>query len=103
MTTFIVFTGLRKPLLYKQSSSTKDINFFKDQLNDNPDVVDLNSCSDVHIICGVLKRYLRELPNPVIARENYSDFLQAIGRWFIREGGSVLKWQSELPNQAKKK
>ncbi|XP_072022197.1 phosphatidylinositol 3-kinase regulatory subunit alpha-like [Amphiura filiformis] len=71
-------TGLTKPQLYKQSSSTNDINHIKDQLNQHVDSVDLSSCQDVHIICGVLKWYLRELPNPVIAVENYTDFIQAI-------------------------
>ena len=74
---------MAKPGLYKSSSSTKDINRIKDQFNESIESVDLFTYTDVHIICGALKRYLRELPNPVIAIENYAEFITAIGKYTI--------------------
>ncbi|PIK62608.1 putative phosphatidylinositol 3-kinase regulatory subunit gamma [Apostichopus japonicus] len=70
--------------LYRTSASTIPVNEIKEQFNENPDKVDLSKCSDVHIITGVLKRYLRELPNPVISLEMYDEFLAAIS--VSREG-----------------
>lgn len=64
--------------LYRTSASTIPVNEIKDQFNENPEQVDLSKCTDVHIITGVLKRYLRELPNPVISMEMYDEFLAAI-------------------------
>ena len=88
---FLFISGLTKPQLYKQSSSTKDINRIKDQLNQNLNSVELSGCQDVHIICGVLKWYLRELPNPVIAMENYTDFIKAISKYTSPGGPTCIK------------
>lgn len=70
--------------LYRTSASTIPVNEIKEQFNENPHKVDLSKCTDVHIVTGVLKRYLRELPNPVISLEMYDEFLAAIS--VAREG-----------------
>lgn len=66
--------------LYRTSASTIPVNEIKEQFNENPHKVDLSKCTDVHIVTGVLKRYLRELPNPVISLEMYDEFLAAISK-----------------------
>ena len=41
------------------------------------------STYDVHCIAGVLKKYLRELPNPLIPVEMYNQFIEASSEWTI--------------------
>lgn len=43
---------------------------------DDPSQINLSS-HNVHCVAGVLKKYLRELPNPVIPVEMYQPFIQA--------------------------
>lgn len=69
--------GVGERGLYRVSSSTMAVNDIKRSFNDNPDAVDLSLYTDVHCITGVLKRYLRELPNPVIPIEMYDGLLAA--------------------------
>ncbi|XP_071952094.1 phosphatidylinositol 3-kinase regulatory subunit alpha-like [Antedon mediterranea] len=69
--------GLNSEGLYRTSSATLTVNQVKKQFNKNPNTVDLDNVHDIHCIAGVLKRYLRELPNPVISHDLYSDFIEA--------------------------
>ncbi|XP_071496851.1 phosphatidylinositol 3-kinase regulatory subunit alpha-like [Diadema antillarum] len=69
--------GVGERGLYRVSSSTSAVNDIKRSFNENPEAVDLSRYNDVHCITGVLKRYLRELPNPVIPIEMYDNFLAA--------------------------
>ncbi|XP_063962656.1 phosphatidylinositol 3-kinase regulatory subunit alpha-like [Lytechinus pictus] len=69
--------GVGERGLYRVSSSTSAVNDIKRSFNENPDAVDLSRYTDVHCITGVLKRYLRELPNPVIPIEMYDSLLTA--------------------------
>ncbi|XP_033127311.1 phosphatidylinositol 3-kinase regulatory subunit alpha-like [Anneissia japonica] len=69
--------GLTAEGLYRTSSPTGTVNQVKKQFNSSPSSVDLDSVQDIHCIAGVLKRYLRELPNPVISHDLYADFIQA--------------------------
>jgi hypothetical protein len=39
------------------------------------------STYDVHCIAGVLKKYLRELPNPLIPVEMYNRFIEAASKY----------------------
>lgn len=47
---------------------------------DDPSQINLSS-HNVHCVAGVLKKYLRELPNPVIPVEMYQPFIQAASEW----------------------
>jgi hypothetical protein len=38
---------------------------------------------NVHCVAGVLKKYLRELPNPVIPVEMYSYFIDAASKLML--------------------
>ena len=42
--------------------------------------------TDIHAVAGLLKRYFRELPDPLFTEELYMSFVQGLG-----EEGIVLK------------
>ena len=75
--------GIGERGLYRVSSSTSAVNDIKRSFNDNPEAVDLSCYADVHCITGVLKRYLRELPDPVIPINLYEKFLAAHSEYMI--------------------
>ncbi|XP_070196149.1 phosphatidylinositol 3-kinase regulatory subunit alpha-like [Littorina saxatilis] len=63
--------------IYRISAKTEDINEIKEAFNmGEQEKVNL-STYDVHCIAGVLKKYLRELPNPLIPVEMYNQFIEA--------------------------
>ncbi|XP_046372437.1 phosphatidylinositol 3-kinase regulatory subunit alpha-like isoform X2 [Haliotis rufescens] len=63
--------------VYRISAKTEDINEVKAVFNIG-DTSQLNLSSyNVHCVAGALKKYLRELPNPVIPVEMYSAFIGA--------------------------
>lgn len=62
--------------IYRISAKTEDINEIKEAFNmGEQEKVNL-STYDVHCIAGVLKKYLRELPNPLIPVEMYNLFIE---------------------------
>ncbi|KAL8590212.1 hypothetical protein ACOMHN_010407 [Nucella lapillus] len=63
--------------IYRISARTEEINEIKEAFNTGEqEKVNLGTY-DVHCIAGVLKKYLRELPNPVIPVEVYYQFIEA--------------------------
>ncbi|XP_041359629.1 phosphatidylinositol 3-kinase regulatory subunit alpha-like [Gigantopelta aegis] len=63
--------------VYRISAKTEDINAIKAAFSmGDPSQLNLSSYG-VHSVAGVLKKYLRELPNPVIPVEFYSQFIEA--------------------------
>lgn len=41
----------------------------------------LASETDIHAVAGLLKRYFRELPDPLFTDELYMSFVQALGKY----------------------
>lgn len=41
--------------------------------------------TDIHAVAGLLKRYFRELPDPLFTDELYVSFVQALGKKYMRE------------------
>lgn len=39
--------------------------------------------TDIHAVAGLLKRYFRELPDPLFTDELYVSFVQALGKGYI--------------------
>ena len=37
--------------------------------------------TDIHAVAGLLKRYFRELPDPLFTDALYMNFVQALGEW----------------------
>ncbi|XP_078319578.1 phosphatidylinositol 3-kinase regulatory subunit alpha-like isoform X2 [Crassostrea virginica] len=64
--------------VYRMFAKTEEINAIKMEFNMVEDPAQMNLGShNVHCVAGVLKKYLRELPNPVIPVEMYQHFIQA--------------------------
>ncbi|XP_055885499.1 phosphatidylinositol 3-kinase regulatory subunit alpha-like isoform X4 [Biomphalaria glabrata] len=81
--------------IYRISARTEEVNEIKAAFNmGEQDQVNL-STHDVHSIAGALKKYLRELPNPVIPVEMYSQFIEAAKMGQI-SGSSNVKSVLEL-------
>ncbi|GFS13479.1 phosphatidylinositol 3-kinase regulatory subunit alpha [Elysia marginata] len=64
--------------IYRISARTEDVNEIKALFNNatEQERVDLSG-HDVYAVAGTLKKYLRELPNPVIPVEMYSSFIES--------------------------
>ncbi|XP_076102045.1 phosphatidylinositol 3-kinase regulatory subunit alpha-like isoform X1 [Mytilus galloprovincialis] len=64
--------------VYRMYAKSEEVNAIKVQLNmaTEPSQVNLSQFN-VHCVAGVLKKYLRELPNPVIPVEFYDNFITA--------------------------
>lgn len=64
--------------VYRMYAKSEEVNTIKVQLNlaTEPSQVNLSQYN-VHCVAGVLKKYLRELPNPVIPVEMYDNFISA--------------------------
>ena len=39
----------------------------------------IESCNDINLVTGLLKQWLRELPEPIITYDLYSRFIEAVG------------------------
>lgn len=73
--TAIELKGLYTEGLYRKSGTTSKINEVKTKL-DKGEPIDLDSYS-IHVLTGVLKSFLREMPDPLMRYEFYDDFLWA--------------------------
>ena len=73
--TAIELKGLYTEGLYRKSGTTSKINEVKSKLDKN-EPIDLDSYS-IHVLTGVLKSFLREIPDPLMRYEFYDDFLWA--------------------------
>ncbi len=53
------------------------MNRLRDAFAFNPTVnlSDEQTWDDIHVICGLLKMYIRELPDPVLTNAAYSSFI----------------------------
>ncbi|KAK3840000.1 MAG: hypothetical protein JOS17DRAFT_678200 [Linnemannia elongata] len=67
--------------IYRLNGSSAVIKSLKEKFNHDGDVPLLASEEyyDIHAVAGLLKLFLRELPNSVLTRELHKDFLQVIG------------------------
>ncbi|XP_053394066.1 phosphatidylinositol 3-kinase regulatory subunit alpha-like isoform X1 [Mercenaria mercenaria] len=84
--------------VYRISAKTEEINEIKAAFNKVSDINQLNLDNfNVHCVAGALKKYLRELPNPVIPVEMYSYFIDAAKN--ITENAELVKRLLELVEQ----
>lgn len=75
LVTKIEMKGLYTEGLYRKSGTTSKINEVKNKL-DAAEAIDLDSYS-INVLTGVLKCFLREMPEPLMTFELYDDFLWA--------------------------
>jgi hypothetical protein len=57
------------------SGSSSLVEYYRDQFDQGVDV-NVMLCKDVHAVAGLLKLYLRELPEPLFPYEFYTDVLE---------------------------
>ena len=85
--------GLEIEGIFRKSGSASQIEYFKDQFDQGFQLlfitlcllylywtgvdVDLKSCPDPHTVAGLLKLYLRELPEPLLSFDLYDKFINS--------------------------
>jgi Rho GTPase-activating protein RGD1 len=73
--------GLRIEGIYRVSGSATNTTKLKHLFDFEPDHIDFRTPAgffdDIHAVAGILKQYLRELPEPLLTRGFYSEFLRA--------------------------
>jgi hypothetical protein len=69
--------GLEVEGIFRLSGSANKIESYKDEFDLGLDV-DLSTCEDPHVVSGLLKLYLREMPEPLLTFAAYEQFTQAV-------------------------
>lgn len=72
--------GLHIEGIFRLSGAASEVHHLERALSSNQPVTDLNLAQyDIHAITGVVKKYLRRLPVPVIPYAYHDTFLQIAG------------------------
>lgn len=78
--------GLKTEGIYRVSGSASTVGKLKHMFDFEPERVDFRTPAgffgDIHAVAGILKLYLRELPEPLLTKEFYQEFIRA-ARKFI--------------------
>ncbi|XP_067417310.1 unconventional myosin-IXb isoform X3 [Emydura macquarii macquarii] len=74
---YVEMHGLYTEGIYRKSGSANRMRELKQLLQTDPNSVQLENYP-VHTITGILKQWLRELPDPLMTCAQYSDFLRAV-------------------------
>ncbi|PVV04347.1 hypothetical protein BB560_001150 [Smittium megazygosporum] len=75
----IELRGLTEVGIYRISGSTLEVSRLRKLFDTNPEEVDIsfNAFPDINVLSGVLKQFLRELPEPLIPYSLYKGFIAA--------------------------
>lgn len=76
--------GMTEEGIYRLSGSSLGIQELKQAYDSSSEGVDLSKPQwhDINLISGTLKLFFRELADPVISFEFYSQFMEALGQYF---------------------
>ncbi|XP_034611405.1 unconventional myosin-IXb isoform X1 [Trachemys scripta elegans] len=74
---YVEMHGLYTEGIYRKSGSANRMRELKQLLQTDPNSVKLENYP-IHTITGILKQWLRELPDPLMTFAQYSDFLRAV-------------------------
>uniref|UniRef100_A0A8B9FXL8 Myosin IXB n=1 Tax=Amazona collaria TaxID=241587 RepID=A0A8B9FXL8_9PSIT len=74
---YVEMHGLYTEGIYRKSGSANRMKELKQLLQADPNSVKLENYP-IHTITGVLKQWLRELPDPLMTSAQYNDFLRAV-------------------------
>ncbi|NXT03061.1 MYO9B protein, partial [Jacana jacana] len=74
---YVEMHGLYTEGIYRKSGSANRMKELKQLLQTDPSSVKLENYP-IHTITGILKQWLRELPDPLMTFAQYSDFLRAV-------------------------
>ncbi|KAL1923223.1 uncharacterized protein VTP21DRAFT_9599 [Calcarisporiella thermophila] len=72
--------GLTSQGIYRVSGTNTQVQKLRQAFDRDAEAVDLNTeeyLSDINIVAGVLKQWFRELPDPLLTRGMYADFIHA--------------------------
>nr|QCW06539.1 phosphatidylinositol 3-kinase regulatory subunit alpha-like protein [Pinctada imbricata] len=87
--------------VYRIYAKSEEVNEIKSEFNLVSDPAQVNLAQfNVHGVAGAMKKYLRELPNPLIPVEMYDDFIKAAGSNNDRTK-LLLDLVGQLPNAHK--
>ncbi|PIA19734.1 RhoGAP-domain-containing protein, partial [Coemansia reversa NRRL 1564] len=75
----IELRGLEEVGIYRVSGAAADVSRLRTLFNIDPDAVDLGSGGfhDINVVSGVIKQFLRELPEPLMTFNLYDGFINA--------------------------
>lgn len=77
--------GINTEGIYRVSGSVSTLAKLKELFDFEPEHIDFRTPTgffgDIHAVAGILKQYLRELPDPLLTRGFYTDFLR-VARMF---------------------
>uniref|UniRef100_A0A8C7CSF8 Unconventional myosin-IXAa-like n=1 Tax=Oncorhynchus kisutch TaxID=8019 RepID=A0A8C7CSF8_ONCKI len=76
---YIEMHGLYTEGIFRKSGSTNKIKELRQGLDTDVSSMNLDDYN-IHVIAGVLKQWLRDLPNPLMTFELYEEFLRAMGK-----------------------
>jgi hypothetical protein len=74
--THIENNNLEEQGMYRVSGLTSEILELKERF-DSGDKIDFSRYTDISVVCGAVKLYLRELPIPVISFDAYNEVMKA--------------------------
>ncbi|KAJ2172099.1 hypothetical protein GGF45_004759 [Coemansia sp. RSA 551] len=77
--TEIELRGLEEVGIYRVSGAAADVSRLRNMFNADPDAVDLGNGDfhDINVVSGVMKQFLRELPEPLMTFNLYDGFINA--------------------------
>ncbi|XP_072041118.1 rac GTPase-activating protein 1-like [Amphiura filiformis] len=89
--------GMREEGLYRLSGSDKQVRELKEKMVMGKDVK-LEKITDIHVICGVLKDFLRKIEEPIITFHLHEQFMNAAGVSDVSDSITAMyQAVSELP------
>jgi Rac GTPase-activating protein 1 len=74
--------GLEEEGLYRKSGSDREVNDLKDKILKSKSGIPDLAQYDVHVLCGVVKKFLRHLDEAIATRILWRDFVRAAGLSF---------------------
>ncbi|KAJ2882388.1 hypothetical protein H4R27_003475 [Coemansia aciculifera] len=77
--TEIELRGLEEVGIYRVSGAAADVSRLRQLFNADPDAIDLSSDEfyDINVVSGVMKQFLRELPEPLMTYNLYEGYINA--------------------------
>lgn len=89
--------GLQERGLYRIPGGDKALKELRDRFVAGKTALNLEKVEDVHVVCGLLKDFLRKLPEPLVTFRLHQRFMEAAE--IEDEGGTVAIYKaiSELP------
>eukprot|EP00127_Corallochytrium_limacisporum_P005701 Clim_evm80s210 gene=Clim_evmTU80s210 len=77
---YISETGTQTEGIFRISGFAGQINKYREMLDEGEPINFAEDCRDPHVAAGVLKLYLRELPDPLLPYDLYDVLMAAVGR-----------------------